>query len=308
MKINKLYILLLILATTLVACNEYEDTVVPGPTVSADNPAVRFIPGNATQYEFDPTGELSFVLKVIRDNPTAALEASLTVVTNTENAFEVPASVSFPAGEDTTTLTITVKPDAPTGVSLPLVISIGDQYANPYKKEYSTYTGKVSLIKWNNLGKVHFYDSFSFYSVAEVTLEQRDDIPTIYRITSPYTVGILTEAEWEGWIGGPTQDKILFTVNGNNVTWDKFWYTNLLYQGNATRPIKAYLPSARSAAGAADDALSVVVKDGDGIIQYFELYPYFYIDGVGGWGLNVVYLGFPGYDLAGELGIPVFVE
>lgn len=304
MKFMKLYIPFFILATAmLVACNEYEDTVVPGPTVSADNAAVRFLSTNATVIEIDPSVGLSFSLTVVRDNGTAAIDVPITVVTNTKNSFSVPSTLTFPAGTDTVSLTIAMVASAPTGEVLPLEIKFDDAYTNPYKTEYPVYNGKISIVKWNSLGTAQFYDSFSFYSVAEVTLEQRDDMPEIYRISYPYSEAILLDAEWEGWIGGGTQDKITFTVDGENVTWDDFWYTNLIYQGTAGAEIKAYLPSVLDKEG---DEQSVVVTDDAESIQYFELYPSFYVDGLGGWGLNVVYLGFPGFDLAGALELPVF--
>ena len=286
------------------ACSEDEITREPSPTVSAGNLAVRFASDNNIEFELDPANELSFTLTVIRDNATAAAEVPITVITNTENSFIFPSTVSFPAGEDTVVITITMSASAPTGQVLPFEIAFeGDDYVNPYKMEYSMLYGEVSIVKWNNLGTVQFYDSFAFYSVAEVTLEQRDDMPNVYRISYPYQEDILIEAEWGDWIGGATQSLISFTVDGDNVTWDDFWYTNTLYQGASGAEIKAYLPSVIGQEG---DDQSVVVKDNDGNIQYFELYPSFYIDGLGGFGLYAVYVGMPGYDLAGDLGLPVF--
>lgn len=307
MKINKLYIAFFILATSLfVACSEYTDTVVPGSTVSADNPAVRFGKSNQIKLELDPSN-LTFAIAVRRSNATASLEVPVTVLADTANVFTVPGTVSFPAGVDSVSLKVAMNSSAPTGLPVNLQLTFGDQYINPYKAAgYPIYSSQLTIVKWNNLGKVQFYDSFSFYHVVEVTLEQRNDIPTIYRITSPYKEDILLDAEWTGWIGGTTQDKILFTVKGANVTWNKFWYTNLLNDGKAGQEIKAYLPSAVPPSGKTGDNKSVVVKGTDGKIQYFKLYPYFYIDGVGGWGLNVVYVGFPGYDLATAIDVPVF--
>lgn len=303
MKINKLYFAFLILLTaTMVACSEYEDTVEPSPEVSADNPAVRFYSDNATLFEFEPTDELSFELTVVRDHGEEALEVPVTKLADEENVFNVPATVSFPAGVDTVKLTITLDDSTPIGVVYPFELSLDESLSNPYKIEYPFFKGQASIIKWNKLGTVQFYDSFAFSKVTKVTLEQRDDIPEVYRITYPYLENILLDAEWD-WIGGAIQDKITFTIKGENVTWDTFWYTNLQYEGTAGKFIKAYLPSAIEEEG---DEQSVVVKSEEGEIQYFELYPSFFVDGDGGWGLNAVYLGFPGFDLAGKLEIPVF--
>lgn len=303
MKINKLYSAFLILTTLfMAACSEYEDTVEPSPLVPADNPAARFLAANKTSLELDPN-DISFQLKVARDNPSAALEIPVTVVADTANVFNVPAKVSFAAGEDTTLLTITMKDDATKGVDYGLELKFEEQFTSPYKSDFPSYKGAIAISIWSNMGTVQFYDEFSFYQVAEVTMWQHTETPNVYRISSPYEKGILEDAEWEDWIGGKTQDKIVFTITGENVTWDKFWYTNLLYEAEAGDYIKAYLPSAIEKEG---DEESVVVKDDDGNILYFELYPSFYIDGLGGFGLNAVYVGFPGFDLAGMLELPVF--
>jgi hypothetical protein len=303
MKKIKFFIAFFTVATMLfVACSDYEDTVVSGPTVPADCPAVYFAADNKTTLELDPV-DLSFTISVIRKNGTGALEVPVTIVTNTDNSFIVPSSISFAAGVDTVDLAITVSPSAEAGVALPLVLKFDDAYANPYLTEYASYNAKISVVKWNNLGIAQFFDSFTFYQVAEVTLLQRDDKPEIFRINSPYQEDILIDAEWDDWIGGTTQENIVFTVKENNVVWDGFWYTNLLYEAVAGQEIKAYLPSAIEREG---DDQSIVEKDESGNILYFELYPYFWIDGLGGFGLYPVYLGFPGFDLAGKLGVPIF--
>ncbi len=52
MRYNKVYITLLILATSLfIGCSEYEDTVDPSPEVSADNPGIQFVSENPSEFE-----------------------------------------------------------------------------------------------------------------------------------------------------------------------------------------------------------------------------------------------------------------
>jgi hypothetical protein len=305
MKLHNLYIAVYVLLTIfLVSCNDFEDTVINSPVVAPDCPALRFSSENKTSFEIEPSSDMYFTLTVKRNNYENAAEFPVSF-TDTTNSFTIPDVISFAAGDSTAALKVSIKSTAQIGVKIPIVITFESKNINPYLVEYGTYYGSASIIKWNSLGSCQFYDSFSFYKIATVTLEQRDDLPTVYRITSPYEEGILTDAEWDNWIGGTTQNKIVFTVQGTNVVWDDFWYTDLIYKGNAGSEVKAYLPSALSKTG---DEQSVVVKDSDGNIQYFELYPYFYVDGLGGWGLNVVYLGFPGFDLASKLGKEVYSE
>lgn len=307
MKIYK-YLMGLLFAPALMmtACSEYEDTEVASPSVDANCPAVRFSSENATYSELAPDAT-SFTLTVIRDGSDAA-EYPITVVNNEANSFNVPSTVSFASGEKEATIEISMVAGAEMGKELALELSFADEYVNPYKPEYSTYMGTAMIVKWNVLGTGQFFDSFcytteTFAAVYEVTIEQRDDQPSQYRINYPYSTGILEAAEWTGWIGGATQDYINFTVSDKGaITWS-FWYTNLLYQGAAGAEIKAYHPSALN-----NTTASTVKTDDDGNILYFVLNPYYYIDGMGGFGVNPAYLGFPGFDLAGALGVSVWSE
>lgn len=307
MKINKIILAIFVAATTLmVACSEYEDSVVSGPKVSADNPGVFFLKSNANQFEVDQVA-LSFTLTVARRNGDAALDVPLTVLSDTGEVFNVPASVTFPAGVDTVSFDITMKPTAVKGDLYGLGIRFGDNYVNDYSNEYGSYYAKSAISIWEEKGTAQFYDAWALYKVAQVRFWQSTQNPNDYRISFPYSEGILLDAEWEGWIGGNTQDYIIFSVYGDNsnVKWNKFWYTNLLYEGTAGKFVKAYLPSAINKAG---DDQSLAHKDGSGNIDYLILKPYIYIDGTGGYGLQDAYVGFPGYDLAGALGLEIYTE
>ena len=137
------------------------------------------------------------------------------------------------------------------------------------------------------------------YSVVDVEVKKAEGMNR-YRIMAPYPNAILVEAEWDNWIGGPKSDFIEFWVNSDkSCSWDKFWYPGLIYQGVASYIIKAYLPSALSSSQASKDALSkVLITD-----RLITLCPYFYIDGVGGFGVKSTYLSLPGgpdlYDYLG---------
>ena len=305
MKFYKYLLGLLFAPVLMTACSEYEDTEVASPSADANCPAVRFASDNATYSELAP--EATFTLKVLRDASDAA-EYAINVVNNEDNAFIVPSTVSFAAGEKETTIQINMAASAVAGKTVALELNFSDELVNTYKTEYGTYMGTAMIVKWNVLGTGQFFDSFcfvaeNFAAVHEVTIEQRDDMPTEYRINNPYCAGILESAEWTGWIGGATQEYINFSVDSKGViTWD-FWYTNLLYQGGAGQEIKAYHPSALS-----NSTASNVKKDENGNVLYFVLNPYYYIDGLGGFGVNPAYLGFPGFDLAGALGVSIWAE
>lgn len=147
MKINKLLLaLFIVVATMFVACEEYVDTEVQSPTVSQDNPGVRFAALNKTQYELELTVN-AIELMVIRNGSESAIEVPIKVLENTANSFDVPASVSFPAGQDTVMLALPINHDnAPLGE--PIIITITFEDSNPYLVEYSTFYGQVAILDW----------------------------------------------------------------------------------------------------------------------------------------------------------------
>jgi len=311
MKLNKIVTISAITLLFMASCSNWKDSEIPSPEVSANSPAARFASTNPASFEIPPSNDMSFTLTVIRDSEAKANALDVPITIISDSAFTVPSTVSFAAGSATATLQIKIDPTATPGSTLPLAISLDNADANPYKAEYSSYYGKILISPWVSMGTAQFYDDFIFAEwadepvpyVAEVSIDKNFLDPNSFRISYPYTDDILKAVgDDDGSMGGTTQANIVFTINGDNVTWSKFWYTSLLYDGDGT-DIKAYLPSAINKDG---DSKSVVVRDADGNIEYFELYPYYYIDGLGGFGLFPVYLGFPGFDLSGELGVPIF--
>lgn len=295
MKNKFLIAISVIIAMFVTACKD-NDVYTSGPQGS--DIGVRFAIYNPSVIEADQQTR-TFELILLRSDSVAALDVPIAVVTNEDNICTIPSSAHFNAGEGTTAVTVKISDSAPIGQEYNFEIKIDDpelSISNPYLLSgISFYYGKVSVSQWENLGDGEFYDSFTFYSIATVSVQQSTINPNQYRISYPYTVDILTEAEWGDWIGGPTQTNIIYTVTDDgHVTWNKFWYTNTIYDATVSYPIKAYLPSALDASLKPDDALSVVIKDGDNI-AYFDLYPYFWIDGLGGFEENEVILAFPGY-------------
>ncbi len=300
--------ILLAISLFTTSCEEDNITREQSPTVADDCSGVRFADEFSSNFEIDPD-ILAFDITLIREYSTEALSVPITL-TDTSGYLTLPSDIAFAAGDTVLTFTIGVSASTPSAKNIGFELNIDESFVNPYLAGGSpVLVGSITVVKWNALGKAQFYDSFSFYSVIEVDLEQRDDDNSQYRISYPYTVGILTEAEWDNWIGGNTQEKITFKIAEDTlVTWDGFWYTNLLNGGNAGEDIKAYLPSSLSSTLEEDDLQSTIVTGEDGTISYFSLNPYFYVDGLGGWGLKPVYLGFPGFDLAGALEVEIFSE
>ncbi|MDD4501090.1 MAG: FISUMP domain-containing protein [Bacteroidales bacterium] len=151
-----------------------------------------------------------------------------------------------------------------------------------------TATCEVEVIsQWESLGIGQFYDAFLRLGLVDVEVQQSIVDRNKYRVIDPYPVSLVSQ---DSWYGGPRAEEIEFWVtSGANVTWDKFWYIGLNYQGVAGQPIKAYLPSALAASQAPNDARSKFLTDKK---VFFN--PYYYVDDLGGYGLQSVYLTLPG--------------
>lgn len=195
MKLNILFIAVFMTAL-FVGCDDYEDSVEQSPAVSVDNPAVRFASDNATLLELDPNITREFTLTVMRDNEAAALVAPITVVTNTENSFIVPESVSFDAGVNTATFTITMADDAPTVTNLSLELTFDESLTNPYKVEFPNFSGIVILADWEFFATGTYSSSWSGESYTQ-TLQYSPKLEQ-YRFPSLMADGYNFIFTWDG--------------------------------------------------------------------------------------------------------------
>lgn len=293
MKINKIFLMagLAMMSFFVSSCSD-DDDYAPGPQVAANCPDVRFGAENPASIEVDPSSP-SFDV-VVKRSATDAATYNINVDKNEQNVFTIPQSVSFAAGETETTITIGVSPSAPTATDLAMAISFDDELISYYKEgEVGAYGAVINVVKWNTIGTGTWYDGFWFGYVDAVEIQQRDDDPTQFRCTNPYT------AEWiaaEGTSSVGTYNKFLtvFTLKKDgHITWDKFFFINTIPNDYGVE-IKAYMPSEKGGS----NADSVAEFDEDGNILYFQIDPYWYMDGVGGWGNGYpCYLAWPGVEL-----------
>lgn len=288
-KIYKLFSFLAVAALIFSSCEE-EIVRDPSPEVKAGNQNVYFNPDNQKVYELDPAQATAVKLKMHRADSTLAAEVPLTVLRNDSNIFVFPASASFAAGQGTTEITVNF-PEALEGVPYTFEVQVaGDDYLNPYATTIPSAMVTITRVYWENLGAGQFKDAWTLYSVADITIYY-SALKKMYRFANPYSVALLTEAEWDNWIGGPTTEWITFEITATkNLKWD-FWYLGLNYQGTAGQPIKAYMPSKLAASQAPNDLLSIVDPLNNKLLHFF---PYIYIDGVGGYGLKEVLVSLPG--------------
>lgn len=284
-KISKIIYALLGISVLLVtACTE--DPVVREESPAEENQyLVYFSPSNETDVTVS-TEATSYTFTISRSNKSGSITVPLT--SESDATFTCPPSVTFADGSATANITVTFAPLSPEPKKV--IINIDPQYTAIYSAGHHQYSGTIKAINWISLGNGQFYDAWVMYSVATVEVQKAEGMDR-YKIINPYPQSILEEAEWGDWIGGPKSAFIEFWIKENKtIAWDKFWYPGLLYQGSSSAIIKGYLPSALSASQAAKDANSKVLIAN----KLFTLCPYYYIDGLGGFGVQSTWLSLPG--------------
>jgi hypothetical protein len=198
MKINKLLIIISLVVTAfIVSCEDYEDKVVPSPTVSEDSPAVRFAADNITEYELEPS-ITDIKVTVIRNGSESAIEVPIIVIENTKNSFDVPATLSFPAGQDTVILSLPINSDnAPLGEEIILGVKFGEEYSNPYLSQYNSFYGKITILNW----QLYATGTYTSAIYGNATWEQelyKAQGTEKYRFFDLYAEGYNFNFSWDG--------------------------------------------------------------------------------------------------------------
>lgn len=294
---NKYMFVALAAVAGLTACSD-DDNYVAGEQDSANKAGVYFISGQATSTELAPEEETSLTIELARKNTTGAVTVPLTVE-GSADIFTVTDAV-FADGDSTTTATVSF-PNAEIGTTYTFTVTVPDEYVAIYKTYGGTnagyqYTASVIRVQWNELGTVQFYDGF-WYGVLfdNVKLQQRNDKPSVYRITNPYTDEFVTSMEETP--SGYYSEYFSFTVdNDDYISWDNYFPYNT-YNSSYGAAMLGWYPSALSSSIAANDENSKVQRDADGNVIYYELQPYWYMSGVGGYGCYPLIIGAPGVDL-----------
>jgi len=293
--IKKVNILIALIAMFLItACNNEVVVRTPSPVVPTGNQTVYFSPKNATSYELDPTAPTTVTVTLLRKDSTSAADVPLKVMKNDSNVFVIPATASFQAGKGSTTISVGF-PQSVIGTSYAFEIAVsGDNYLNPYSSVVPVVRVSIVRVKWDLVGTGQFYDSWVFASVAPVQIYY-SVLKKQYRIPNPYTVAMLTEAEWGTYMGGPTSDYVIFSIAANgNITWT-VWYTGLNYKGVSGQPIEAYFPlylgTVRNSTAYNADPKSSVDPTNSKLLKLNARY---YIIGLGGFGVFPIYISLPG--------------
>lgn len=190
---NIKYILASLSILVLAFSCQKQDDYVPGEPELADSKGVFFQAPTKTMYEFAPElPGFNITATLERPNADGALNNIPIVVSN--DLFTV-SEASFADGQLTTDITITLSPEAEAGKRHEVEISITDpKFVLVYGLQLTSVKYVAQIVKWNVIStNATYYDRVFVWGLGAnavsttVTVEERDDMPGLLRITQPYT-------------------------------------------------------------------------------------------------------------------------
>lgn len=193
MKHFNIMLTILTIALIAVSCDYDAEKYTPGEQAAAGCQGVFFA---TTKYvntvEIEPE-ITSFNIVLARVKKDAAGTVNLKILNNENDVFVVPATASFSAGEENTTVTITY-PTAVEGIKYNLHIELEGENVSPYTNGYLDVKYDLSILKWESIGTGYMLDGTvsQFFGVdpsipLAVEIEKTTTATsTRYRFDSPF--------------------------------------------------------------------------------------------------------------------------
>ena len=255
-------------AVLAVSCNVEAVTATFDPA-TVDGNGVSFLQSIASDLEI-PAATSEYNLVVSRSKAT---DVQIVNLTSTLPASIVcPSAVSFAAGEYETILKLDIS-KMEVGSTMKGTISIEgltDSEKNFCQSSISCTFAKAYT--WVSIGKGQFLDVFWEGELFDAEVMKAEGFD-LYRFMNPYKESVGT---------GPKPDYVAVTVNPDGTA--KFDTFNTPYMYDDSHCVTAYFPSEASSSAASYDASNVFLDK-----YYFAFMPYWYVNGVGGWGCNYGY-------------------
>ncbi len=174
------------------SCTE-KDTYVKGEPDLKDTKGIFFQDLAQTFYEFAPEQD-AFIIPVALERPSAE-GAVQDVPVQVSNPLFVLSPVSFEDGQLVANATLTLSKEAPAGEKHVVEVSITDpKFISIYGLKPTSVTVTAQIVKWNVIStKATYSDRIFVYLIGAnpvsttITVEERDDMPGLLRMKSPYT-------------------------------------------------------------------------------------------------------------------------
>jgi hypothetical protein len=268
--IKSLFSILMLLSLCVFTSCEQENE---GAIYDANNQGLSF---TFNTFEFSaPANNPVISVPVYRAVADEAYTSSITVSTSAPGVT-APSSVSFAAGEQETTIDINLGSELGVGVIATITITLNEADASVggvAETEISAYKEYV----FESLGMGTFQDNWALGGTYSVEIQKAQGFDR-YRVIDPYKEGLTNDdGEWENWIAMGTRCPYIEfweTGEGDLILFNNF-ALGINYQAVASQPIRAYHASSFSGT---NPEFSKKVDN-----KTYQLAPYYYIDGVGGW-------------------------
>lgn len=273
----------------------------------------------------------SFTVPVLR---VATTEAATIALTSTDESgiFTIPSSVSFAAGENKALVTIGYDPTKLEYDDFKsITLSLSDaSYGTPYGFSSLSFLAGIPS-PFVTIGKAKFMDSWMYDAETyfDVTLQQNEINPDIYRIVNPYDEILVKGGYSPNYVKKGPSEYLTFQLRhageevggailtrDNLVTFEPFrtgYYISDYDSGDADGEVWGFHVS--------DDAFHsswhveaaylkscVAAYKEDGTPGQVNLAPWYYITGVGGWNksqedkqIEIIFPGFTPADYSAEL-------
>lgn len=294
---------------TLSSCSSDDYSYSPG-----EKQAGAYLTAAKSSFVYTPGQEQVLTLGLGR---TESADAETVTLSGNNPAFQVPASVSFAAGEKDKTIAIPFSLE--TGESASLTVKVTSA-TSAYGADSVVVNVKCDY-EWISLGMGKYNDSFLFENGPyEVEIMQCTGVPNMYRIVGPYIAAIEADEYSLEPSCPPTENVDITIINagetyaGQVIDYDGLVGYNTIHSGyyntsnNYNTEIYLYHPSdgfkdfstpdtwAHNKVIVYQDAVSCGVQ----VPGQVQLAPFYYMDGVGGWNYadqdEVIVITFPGYN------------
>ena len=268
--IKSLFSILMLLSLCVFTSCEQENE---GAIYDANNQGLSF---TFNTFELSaPANNPVISVPVYRAVAGEAYTSSITVSTSAPGVI-APSSVSFAAGEQETTIDINLGQELGVGVIASITITLNEADASVGGVSETSVSAYKEYV-FESLGMGTFQDNFFFGKVYNVEIQKAQGFDR-YRVIDPYKEGLTNDdGELGNWIAMGTRCPYIEfweTGEGDLVKFNNY-AIGANYQAVASQPIRAYHSS--SFEGTVPD----FSKKLDG--KTYQLAPYYYIDGVGGW-------------------------
>lgn len=294
-KLSYFLLALPILATSCDNSDSYEPAAMPTGT------QVYFSNENSESFSLS-SQESSFSIEIDRIDATSSVTVPLTCSGEGLENFTIPSSVTFGANEKSADVVIGYNADAigfdnPTEITLKIA---DESLTTSYGYSTITFTANIPA-PWTTLGVGTFTDSFWAGATHNVTIQQNDLNPSIYRVVNPFPSSLgYTQSdnyfEFRIYKAGETfRDNVLdqdLVYYGDVAMTYYSSYDDIIYTLFPGRFSKYNSPSYWT-------YNTVTAYQENGLPGQVQIAPYFYMFSVGGWNYtqysDVIVINFPGY-------------